>query len=301
VTRFGAFFVLESVFMTTEVEQVQEEEITATDDKEAQAAFDASFKDEAPIAAKPAAKQEATEPEKQVTAEPAKVDEPQKQEEEAAPAKDETPSPTPAPAPAIDVTAELRKLQGQYGALNDLLRQTLKTKEAEGKPAALTSVELKRMKAEYPDMAEFLQEDLAEAIKGITQAAPPDPKVIEALVSERVQREMSGLREAAVTDVHETWKTDLFADGKRTPEYDAWLKTMPPDEAEKLEGSTSPYYVIKKLNQFYDWKTKETKAKTEKQDRLKAAITPQGVPRAGQPTLSDQEAMNRGFEEGFAS
>jgi hypothetical protein len=279
--------------MTTEVEQVQEKETSAEDARAAEAAFDASFKDEpAPAAEKP----------KEVQAEPAKADEAKPEveevkESEAAPAKAETPSPTPAP---VDYGAELRKLHGRIGALNDQLQTALKAKETEGKPAVLSPVELKRFKDEYPEMAGTLQEDIAEAIAGIKQAAP-DPKVIEALVTDRVERQMSELRDAAVTDVHETWKTDLFAEGKRTAEYDAWLKTMPTDEAEKLESSNNPHYVIKKLNQFYDWKGKEAKAKTEKQDRLKAALTPQGVPRAGQSTLSDEEAMRKGFDDAFAS
>lgn len=278
--------------MTTEVEQPQKEETPVEDTKAAEAAFEASFNDD-PLAV--------AEQPKEVQAEAAKAEESKPaseaaKEEEAAPAPAPAPSPTPAP---IDYGVELRKLHGRIGDLNSQLQQALKTKEAEGKPAALTSLELKRMKAEYPDMAGYLQEDLAETLAGLKQAAP-DPKVIDTIVSDRVERQMSELRDAAVTDVHENWKADLFADGKRTPEYDAWLKTMPPDEAEKLEHSNNPYYVIKKLNQFYDWRSKEAKAKTEKQERLQAAITPKGVPRAGQSTLSDEEAMRKGFNEAFS-
>jgi hypothetical protein len=115
---------------------------------------------------------------------------------------------------------------------------------------------------------------------------------------------MAELREAAVTDRHERWKTDLYADlttGQKTPEYQAWLKTMSEAEGKAFEASQNPYFVIKKLDAFYEWRDKAAKAKQQQQDRLKANITPQGVPRAGQATTSDEEAMRKGFEAGFNS
>lgn len=279
--------------MTTESETSQQQQ---TDEKAAQAAFSASFTEEAVKAT--------TAPTPEPTAAPQaeQATEPEKREEAAQPA----PSPEPTPAP-YDAQAAIRKLQGQIGDLNSLLREQMKKKEEAGKPAVVTAVELKRMKEEYPELAQFLQEDLAESLSALAPRGP-DPKELHELinhgVAQGVEARMAELREAAVTDRHERWKTDLYADlttGQKTPEYQAWLKTMSEAEGKAFEASQNPYFVIKKLDAFYEWRDKAAKAKQQQQDRLKANITPQGVPRAGQPTTSDEEAMRKGFEAGFNS
>lgn len=279
--------------MTTESETSQQQQ---TDEKAAQAAFSASFTEEAVKAT--------TAPTPEPTAAPQaeQATEPEKEQEAAQPA----PSPEPTPAP-YDAQAAIRKLQGQIGDLNSLLREQMKKKEEAGKPAVVTAVELKRMKEEYPELAQFLQEDLAESLSALAPRGP-DPKELHELinhgVAQGVEARMAELREAAVTDRHERWKTDLYADlttGQKTPEYQAWLKTMSEAEGKAFEASQNPYFVIKKLDAFYEWRDKAAKAKQQQQDRLKANITPQGVPRAGQPTTSDEEAMRKGFEAGFNS
>lgn len=278
--------------MTTESETSQQQ----TDEKAAQAAFSASFTEEA-VKATPAPTPEPT-----AAPQAEQATEPEKREEAAQPA----PSPEPTPAP-YDAQAAIRKLQGQIGDLNSLLREQMKKKEEAGKPAVVTAVELKRMKEEYPELAQFLQEDLAESLSALAPRGP-DPKELHELinhgVAQGVEARMAELREAAVTDRHERWKTDLYADlttGQKTPEYQAWLKTMSEAEGKAFEASQNPYFVIKKLDAFYEWRDKAAKAKQQQQDRLKANITPQGVPRAGQPTTSDEEAMRKGFEAGFNS
>jgi hypothetical protein len=283
--------------MTTESEQ--QEQQAAIDQAAQEAAFSAGFTGE-PISTPAPTPEPTREPTPAPTPEPVKNETEDDKEQEAA-----QPAPTPAPTPApFDAQAEIRRLQGQYGALHDLLKQSLKTKEAEGKPATLTPVELKRMKEQFPEMNEYIQADIAEVLAGMAPKAP-DPKELDTLVSQRVQREMASIREAAVTDRHENWKTDLWVDGKlgesRTPDYAAWLKTMSEAEASAFENSANPYDVAKKLDAFYEWKNKANQKQTEKQDRLKKAVTPQGVPRAGQSTLSEEELMEKGFSEGFNS
>ena len=277
--------------MTTESETSQQQ----TDEKAAQAAFSASFVEEP---------QGTTAPTPEPTAAPQaeQATEPEKEQEAAQPA----PSPEPTPAP-YDAQAAIRKLQGQIGDLNSLLREQMKKKEEAGKPAVVTAVELKRMKEEYPELAQFLQEDLAESLSALAPRGPDSKELHELIdrgVAQGVEARMAELREAAVTDRHERWKTDLYADlktGQKTPEYQAWLKTMSEAEGKAFEASQNPYFVIKKLDAFYEWRDKAAKAKQQQQDRLKANITPQGVPRAGQATPSDEEAMRKGFEAGFNS
>lgn len=284
--------------MTTEKDEAQEQ--ISSDQAAEAAAFEASFTGE-PI----------KQPEPEPTQEPEKKD----PEPTPEPVKDE-PKPDaapPAPSPAQgdpELRAEIRKLHGQFGALNDLVRKTMQTREAEGKPATLSAVELKRMKAEYPDMAAFLEEDLAHVMSGL-KPQQQDPTEIDNRVSERVTQLLAAeranlraeLRTDAVTDRHESWKTDLWVGGElgktRTPEYVAWLKTMPEAEAAQFESSDSPAYVSRKLDQFYDWKNKAAQAEATKKNRLAAAVTPTSGARASPQTMSDADAELKGFEQGF--
>jgi hypothetical protein len=234
-----------------------------------------------------------------------------------APKPVETPAATPAPTPAPteapraedpELRALVRNLHGHVGALKDELAQLKKAKDEAGKPATLTPVELKRMKAEFPEMSQFLQEDMAEVLANLAPKAP-DPKEIQTLVHQgvlsEVAKEVAKFREETVTDRHPTWKTDCWVDrpgGQRTAEYQAWLKTMPEAEAQAFESSQSPAFVIRKFEQFYDWKSKAAKAETEKQNRLKAAVQPtQGTPKPGTQAMSDEEAQRKAFEDAFNS
>jgi hypothetical protein len=273
--------------VTTETET---QEQTSQEDQAAQsAAFEASFNDKPMPTPAPT---EAPKPADQATETPA-----------ASPAP--TPAPTAAPkAEDQELRAQLRNLHGHVGALKDELAQLKKAKDEAGKPATLTPVELKRMKAEFPEMSQFLQEDMAEVLATLAPKAP-DPKEIQSLVQQGVQAEVAKFREETVTDRHATWKTDLWTDkpgGQRSAEYQAWLKTMPDAEAQAFESSQSPAFVIRKLDQFYDWKNKAAKAETEKQARLKAAVSPtQGTPKPGSTAMSEEEAQRKAFEDAFNS
>jgi hypothetical protein len=111
-------------------------------------------------------------------------------------------------------------------------------------------------------------------------------------VSQRVSQETARLRDDAVTDAHPNWQADLFTKdpaGQKTPtaDYLAWKKSIGEDEAKAFENSDNPYHVIRKLTGFYEWKNAAAKAQAqaaqaeaEKQQRLKNAVAPQGVPRA---------------------
>ena len=273
---------------TGDTEQVSTEQAAEA------AAFESSFNG---VAEEKAATEPVTASVK-TEAEPAKAEEPPK--EDAAP---QAPSPH---VDSYDAQADIRKLHGRIGALNDQLQQMLKTKEAEGKPPVLSKIALKRMADEFPEMAHLLQEDIAEAMAGI--GAKPDPAEVETVAKRIVQDEVAALRREAVTDRHENWEKDLWVKfpgsdgpGERTPEYSAWLKTMSAEEVNTFESSQSPSYVNRKLDQFYSWKAAQSKASTEKQARLLAAVTPTSTAKAGKQTMSEEEAARKAFEDAFNS
>lgn len=205
----------------------------------------------------------------------------------------------PAPIPQEDDTkAEIRKLHGKIGALNDIIQQNLKASKVEGKPAAAMVLDMKRTMEQYPEIGPLLQEDLMDFVRAMP-GQQVDPKQIETLVTERLAKEVAALRADTVTGVHPDWETDLWNNGERTPAYQAWIKTMPETDAQKFESSTNPTYVSGKLTQFYEWKAKAEKAAIDKQSRLQAAVTPQGSAKATAQILSDSEAQQKAFEDAF--
>lgn len=283
--------------MTTEM---NESEQTVDHAAEEAAAFASSFNDEAspaPLAretkpAEPVATEPPSKPEATVPAEP----------EPEVPTTPEAAQPAPIPAAPDFVTKdELRKVHGRIGEMNDLLRKALQTKEAEGKPAVLTPVELKRIAANFPELAADMSEDIAEAIASLrTVAAPVDPKELDSLVESRVAAIVAKQRVDEVKEAFPTWETDLWAaPGVHTTAFASWRKTLSPAEVERLDNSNSPSFINRKLGEFYEWKNKATQAATEKTERLKGAITPQGVARAAPPAISDDEAMRKAFAESF--
>lgn len=324
--------------MTTETESEKTTE-NQQDQADAEAAFAAGFDGKELPAATAAAAAEPEKKDEKPAATPAPSPAPAASAAPATPtptAAPATPQPTAAPAPAASTTeaaptpapspraadenaelkAELRKVHGRIGALNDELTKLRAAKEAEGKPAVATQIELAGLKEAYPEFAELLAGDLGKALAGLAGKAS-DPKELDELVNQRVEARAAqmaaDLRDAAVTDAHPNWKRDLFTEdssGKKAPtaDYLAWRKSLKEDEARDFETSTNPYRVIRGLTAFYEWKAKAAQQaaqaqqeQAEKQKRLADAVTPQGTPRASPPTLSDDEAMRKGFEEGFNS
>lgn len=201
----------------------------------------------------------------------------------------------------FDPEKEIRRLHGTIGELNSRIL-ALTPKQAPEKSEAV-KVQMKRLKDDYPDLAEKIEADMEELLAG--QSKQIDTEAISQLISKAVSERMTTVGDELVELVNlknPTWRNDLWGDGKqgekRTPEYQRWLNTLPPDEAFKFEDSKSPAYVNQKLSDFYKWKAAE-KTKTEKASRLESAITPKGQPRAGLPNVSERDAMMQGFMAAF--
>lgn len=188
---------------------------------------------------------------------------------------------------------QLRDANGRIGALNDLLRQTREQKKEEGKAPVLTAVELKRMKEQYPELADSLTADISDMMATI--AKPQDKDEVSRLIEEKVAELSLADRKQMLTDEHPDWQ-----ELTKGSELWAWIATLQPAEAEAFKNSMNPLYVAKKLTVFKAWRD-APKTKDESQERLEAAITPKGVPRTSKSSMSDDEAMLKGFEEGFKS
>lgn len=197
-------------------------------------------------------------------------------------------------AEVAEMKAQVRSANGRIGALNDLLHKA-NEKKAEGKPAALTTVEMRRMKEAYPELAEDLSADINEALANLKSTAQ-DPDEFARLVDERVAKAAHEMRKETLAERHPDWE-----DVKKSESFWKWMDALPEADRTAIQTSASPTFVASKLDVFKAWRDKGAKTKQQSQERLESAITPTSSAGTGKSTLSDEEAMQKAFAEGFNS
>lgn len=275
--------------MTTESTEAQEA-------KDAEAGFSAGFSNEevaAPV--EEPAKAEAPEPE------------PKKEEE--------APAPQPLTAEEIaalraaaaelpslkqqlrDASGHIGGLKSRVGELSDELKTAREQKKDEGIAPVLSAVELKRMKEQYPELAESLTADISEVLSALKTAPTTSPEDITKLVNKQVAEARHEDRKQSLAEDHPDWEDLVKKDGPVWP----WVATLSKEDAHAFQTSSNPRFVSKQLTAFKEWRDKASKAKETSQARLEANVTPQGANRPGKSTMSDEEAMMKGFAEGFNS
>ena len=281
---------------------MEQEEIQANDPS-VEAAFAASFNDQPLETVEEVKEEPKEEPKEEVV-------------EEAAPV---VPSPVTLTAEELaelrataskvhEFQADLRKAHGRIGALNDQLQQTMKAKEAQGQPATLTPMELKKTREEFPELAESISADLKDYFATQRGGIPEEQaaKIIEARLAqqrEELEKEAIAERQEVLHEDHPDAKEIINSNVFRT-----WVNGLPERERTVIQNTNSPYVLSKKLTAFKNWHDAESakanekaQAEKKKQERLDAAITPKGAGRSSQPTLSEREEMERGLELGFNS
>ncbi len=278
---------------------MDENEVVPPDQQEAAQAFADAFTDE-PV------KEVAPEVKEEVAAEPAA---PEAKPEEAAPTApiqltaEEVAELRASSSKVSEFQADLRKAHGRIGALNDQLHQALKAKESEGKPATLTPMELKRTREEFPELAEFIESDMAGFLAANSGA---NPEVIAGMVEKALEKQREDALRADIAQRQEELEEEhpdarqVFA----TPEFANWFKALPEAEQATMQRTKSVSVLSRKLTAFKAWNAeqvsqaeKQAKAKQQSEKRLNAAITPTGVGRQGQHVLSDREQALKAFAD----
>ncbi len=196
-------------------------------------------------------------------------------------------------AEVAEMKAQVRSANGRIGALNDLLHKANEAKKAEGKPAALSNVEMRRIKEAYPELADDLSADINEALASL-KSQHQDPDEVARLVKERVAEASHELRKEALAERHPDWE-----DVKRSESFWKWMDALPEADRTAIQTSASPMFIASKLDTFKAWRDKGAKTKQQSQERLESAITPTGSAGTGKSTLSDIEAEMKAFAEGF--
>lgn len=156
---------------------------------------------------------------------------------------------------------------GKIGTLHQQLAD-IKAAAAQGK--APTVKQLKRLEAEFPELAQLLKEDLAEefggagapgahgdpsgdaAAQGNPGAAPANTPPADPLSDPRVQQELRQQSQQVVDTMHPDWK-----DLARTDEFRTWRTNLPPAAQQLLATSWRADVLVPALNDFKAWRANQ--------------------------------------------
>jgi hypothetical protein len=192
----------------------------------------------------------------------------------------------------------VRKMHGDIGEINRTLKQ-LKALEKADAPAddelAAALKDAETVAGEYPELAgplvkaiRVMQARMAtpaakeETTEVVAPAQTVDPQRLRLQVQ---QEEAIKALDEVHPDRHQV---------KESAEFKTWFATKPPEYQKKVTTSWNPAVVAQPFTDFKAY----VAARKRKQDRLEAAATPQGLPRATPTTISDEEAARRGYERG---
>lgn len=182
----------------------------------------------------------------------------------------------------------IRKLHGEIGNINRTLKQmqTADAPDSDELSAALKQAE--EAAAEYPELAgpqvkvlKLLQASIANKT-----AERPDlsATISQAVIERKRQDDIE-----ALADEHPDYR-DVYA----SSEFQTWLSSKPAAYQEKLNSTWNPAIASRGLTEFKEAR----KAQERKQNRLAAAVAPQGVQqRAQSSTLPDEAGFNAGYSK----
>ena len=185
----------------------------------------------------------------------------------------------------------VRKMHGEIGNINRTL-QKLKALEKAKAPAddelaaALKSAE--EVAEEFPDFAGPLVKALKVLQSRMPAAAPEQDTQAE--VVDPAELERNARVKAAIESLDEV-HPDRHAI-RETKEFKDWFAAKPPEYQSQVKTSWNAAVVAQC---FTDFKA-TVAARKRKQERLDAAATPQGLPRATPSAISDEQAARIGYE-----
>jgi hypothetical protein len=191
------------------------------------------------------------------------------------------------------------KVFGKVGELNQRI-EAMKSTAAGISPKAR-----ERLKTEFPELAGMLFDDDGEPVAQTpAPSVAPAPQVQVAPVIVPDQPDQSKvLEERLLTRDHKDWKAVVGS-----PEFAAWKETLKPSEANELDDSWDADFISAKITDFKGWRaatvaqaaSARTSTDTTRQQRIAAAVTPQGVPRINAISASEDDeeaAMAAAFKK----
>lgn len=206
-----------------------------------------------------------------------------------------------APEVETKMANEIRKLHGKIGEISGLIKQ-IQTAKPTYEGRKITASALKKISADYPDLAEALAEDLTSVY---APEKPPEPKGLsqeqqEARFNERLEQAKSKLQsefqEELLTVRHKDWRKIVPPGAPQHDEFKSWWYSLP-EEKRRQYDSPKAEITAEALDEFKAISEKKKKVKETKDKRLEAAITPKGDGAPTKSTIPDEDALERGFRK----
>jgi hypothetical protein len=186
-----------------------------------------------------------------------------------------------------EVKMQVRQAFGKLGEMNQKLMA------AQNAGSKLSPGQLKRLSSEFPEMAALLEEDLSSlSVGGGQPSFDPTPLQQELMATRQELARTKAEQEVKLLSMqHRDWQQVAGSD-----DFKVWSQTLPQDERQKLNDSWDALYLSDKLSEFKSWRDKAQTSKQQKTQRLAAAVTPSGVPKAGPNSINDDDAFYAGWK-----
>lgn len=154
-----------------------------------------------------------------------------------------------------------------------------------------------KLQTDFPELAELLFDNEPIPAHVQTQQPAPAPMVdVDAIVSSKLEEANKLFERKLLKTMKPNWESLV-----ESPDFGAWVGTLPPESAAELNNSWDAHFLNGKLTEFEQWQQAQAeKAKKEeaKKERLSVAVIPQGLPRGAhsvKETDEELEALNRAF------
>lgn len=208
------------------------------------------------------------------------------------------------------IEAQLSKAFGSVGDLQQIVRKLQSTTPA-GQPIDLPKGALAKTRKDFPELAELIESDLTEALKGLrgtaTTTAPVevDHRALQDLVTATtVKYEIEALE-----DAHPTWRDIVGAvdsEGRHDPSnpFRQWLAKQDQTYQAKINSTNSSAVISRAIDKFLASKAapavqpKPAPKVAARVNRIRSAVQPKGdggLPSSPKPT----DDFAQGFEEEY--
>ncbi len=170
---------------------------------------------------------------------------------------------------------QIDTLSGHIGGMKQVVESLKQQRKS------LSAGQLKRVAAEFPELAEALQGDLSELAGPGVDPVEIDKRV-ESVVEARVSAKAIEFETKLLRFYHRDWDKVVVSN-----DFLTWKNQLPEAERTKLDTSNDGEYIADKLTEFKAAKAAKDKADVEaaakakssdkRQQRLEAAVPPRGT------------------------
>ena len=187
-----------------------------------------------------------------------------------------------------ELNAKMTKLSdttaGTIGSLKQAVKAMQDKPAAAGKPLKVVKEQLKRLTADFPELAERLAEDLSEVLmpETGTAAAKLDPEEVNQIVEAKLA-DFKFRSDVQRLDTLHSDRKEIIASN----DYKVWFGLQPAHVQEHIKTSREVDFVSDALTAFKTWRDRTAqgsavaaeaeKAAKQRDKRLDAAMTPSGT------------------------